>query len=128
LILSTHEYQSKWSNDSSGQCQYGGFHPTGGSCYQQLFVNITKNKKKDHVLALEKEIFAKIKDTKDEEDDAEDKQNSGKASKKAPAIVKVALLDSDAEMDDDEGASDLDEFEAVFQQPCKPKSKRAKKN
>jgi hypothetical protein len=36
----------------------------------------------------------------DEEDNMEDKQNSGKASKNAPAIVKVALLDSDAEMDD----------------------------
>jgi hypothetical protein len=51
--------------DSSGQCQYGGFHPKGRTCYHQLFVNIAKNKKKDHVLALEMEILAKIKDTKE---------------------------------------------------------------
>lgn len=118
------EYQSKWSNDSSGQCQYGGFHPDGRTRYHNLFKNIAKNKKKDHVLPLEKEILAKIKDTKDEEDETEDEENSDKSSK-AAKIVKVALLDSDDEID---GESDIDDFEAVFQKPRQAKPKRAKKN
>ena len=119
-------WQSKWSDIKAGQNNFGGFHPAGRARYAKLHRHIAKIKKKEETKAVEKEILKAIQYGEGSESEDEELEIPLEDGKQPPKIVSVAMLDSDDEGDAQEDGGDeseLEEFEAVFQKPKKPKKK-----
>ena len=113
-------YQSKWTDNAAGQCEWGGWNLKGRERYIVLRNSIKSKRKKAHVLPLEKLILKEIQ--------AENNIKTGKGTKKGRVAkdfegkdeAMASFLGQDSDEDDTVcGASDVDEVDDTYRVPRK---------
>lgn len=116
-------YQSAYSDSRSGQCKWGGWTNQGRRRFKDLHKAIQVSRGRDHVQKLESEILKEIQ--------ADNKINLNK-KKKSKTLVFEEDEDCEAPIGDDAGpeaenedpASDLEDFEDNYRPVCKKKKRK----